>query len=368
MSWFRETMLKAEAKADRLENWVKGSVRAGTDRSRQAADDAVDRTNEFVDDYQDSSDAILDRIPGYTGYKDKERRRDSDRVLRDNVASQLDSDATRVETLQRTAADARNVEQVNALDPVVQGFRNAANLVRTQTYGYSGLFSDRPVDATALNQLRLFDEGLLVKSAALTSAVGALETGTTADPAAIAKQIASFKAGLDLRSQVIDEGRPAKATRIAPVSPNASKAFEDQPGKSAETVDLPEVSLGDAMSILGDDHIVEAIIDVKADDATQQFIRLDNSPQMWIWLSSDPARSPKKLVGAAPAEGVDYASIEGRATISVPGERTRSGPGAIRTGKSSGGSEVVQLDIDGSVQNFTASETHLEDIETYRAR
>ncbi|MEZ4507766.1 MAG: hypothetical protein R2848_18385 [Thermomicrobiales bacterium] len=48
-------------------------------------------------------------------------------------------------------------------------------------------------------------------------------------------------------------------------------------------------------------------------------------------------------------------------------ERSRSGPGVIRTGTSAD-SSVVQLDIDGAVQNFTATDVHPDDIETYRAK
>ncbi len=67
---------------------------------------------------------------------------------------QLDQDATRVETIQRTAAGERNVARVNELEPVVQGFRNAANVVRSLSYGYGGLFSDNPIDEIAPQQLR----------------------------------------------------------------------------------------------------------------------------------------------------------------------------------------------------------------------
>src|SRR5215204_3723826 len=161
MSWFRETMLKAEAKANQFEGWVKESVSSGTETARGAVDEAVGRSNEFAENYEDSADSMLARIPGYSGYKSKEQARDSDRVLRNEIARQLDKDATRVEAVQRAAANERDVARVNELEAVVQGFRNSANIVRSLSYGYGGLFSDRPVDDTALAQLRLFDEGLL---------------------------------------------------------------------------------------------------------------------------------------------------------------------------------------------------------------
>ncbi len=365
MSWFRETMLKAETKAEQFEDWVKDSVSGASERTREAADEAVDRTNEFAGDYQDTTDSMLRRIPGYAGYKDKELARDSDRALRNDIARQLDQNATRVEAMQRTAADARNLARTTELEPVVQGFRNAANLVRSLSYGYGGLFSDKPVDEVALAQIRLFDEGLLVKVAALTTAVDGLEAGTSGDASVITKEVADFKAGLDLRGQVITQGRPAKPVKALAPRAATAKAFDiDQ--TETTPVELPDVGLGDAMSILGDDHIVEAMIDVNTGAATQRFIRLDNTPQLWLWLSTDPAHSPKRLLGADAPGNATWNELAGRAKISVPDERSRSGPGVIRTA-TDGGSAFVQLDIDGHIQNFTATDVHPDDIETYRA-
>jgi hypothetical protein len=366
MSWFRETMLKAESKADQFENWVKDSVSSGADRTKDAANSTVDRTNEFVDDYQDTSDSMLRRIPGYSGYKDKEMARDSDRALRDDIVQKLDQDATRVQAIQRTAAGERNVARVNELEPVVQGFRNAANVVRSLSYGYAGLFSDNPIDEIALKQLRLFDEGLLIKIDALTTAVDGLETGASGDAGVIAKEIADFKAGLDLRGSVITQGRPAKPVKALEPAAATEKAFAEGEQK-AEQATLPAVGLGDAMSILGDDHLVEALIDVDTGTSTERFIRLDNKPQMWLWLSTDPAHTPHRLLATAEPTGVEWSETPGKAKITVPDERARTGPAVIRTGRTAD-SGVVQLEIDGTVQNFTASDVHADDIETYQAK
>jgi hypothetical protein len=368
MSWFRETMTKAESKADQFESWVKDSVSGATDRTKDAAGSAVDRTNEFVGDYQDTTDSMLRRIPGYSGYKDKDLARDSDRALRNDIAGQLDQNATRVEAIQRTAASERNVARVNELEPVVQGFRSAANVVRSLSYGYGGLFSDKPVDDIALTQLRLFDEGLLVKVASLTTAVDGIEAGTSGDAAVITSEIAAFKSGLDLRNSVITEGRPAKPVKAFKTSSATEKAFDNGEPKDAEVVEIPDVGLGDAVSILGDDHIVQAVIDVDTGASTERFIRLDNKPQLWLWLSTDASRTPRKLIAADEPANASWTEITGKAMISVPDERKRSGPGIIRVSAAGGEGAAVQLDIDGAVQNFSAAKVHADDIETYRAK
>src|SRR4029079_11600146 len=100
-------------------------------------------------------------------------------------AQNLDQDHRRGEAIHRPAAGERNVARVNELEPVVQGFRNAANVVRSLSYGYGGLFSDNPIDEIPLKQLRVFDEGLLIKVDALTTAVHGLEAGTSGDAGVI---------------------------------------------------------------------------------------------------------------------------------------------------------------------------------------
>ncbi len=224
MSWFRETMLKAEAKADQFETWVKDSVTHTTDKARTTVDDTVEKTNEFTSDYQDSTESMLNRIPGYAGYKGKERARDSDRVLRNEIGRQLDQDANRVEAVQRTAADAREVARTTELEPVVQGLRNAANLVRSLSYGYGGLFSDRPIDDAALAQLRLFDEGLLVKATALATGVESIEAGDEGAAAGVTKQIADFKAGLNFAKRRDRSGPPGQTGQATvKISPQPKK-------------------------------------------------------------------------------------------------------------------------------------------------
>lgn len=368
MSWFRETMLKAEAKAEEFENWVKESVHRAADKTQTMADDTVERTNEFVESYQESSESLLDRLPGYAGYKDKERRRDTDRALRNRIADRLDSDANRLESVQRKSASDRDVARVNELEGSVQALRNLANLVRAQSYGYSGLFSDRPVDAAALDQLRTFDEGLLVKVSSLSTTVDAIAAGDAADVGELQAEIERIKAGLRLRDDVIDGGRPIKPSKLSPATTAATRALDDDTRRSEpEAVALPAIQIGDAVSILGDDHIVEAVIDVDAGETGHRFVRIASAPQQWLWFSTDPASPPLRLAGTDDIDVAEWTTTTGRASIRVPDERRRSAPARIETAVIDGAT-VVRLDIDGVAKSFQAVETHLDDIETYSAK
>ncbi len=73
MSWFRETMLKAESKADQFESWVKDSVSSGADRTEDAAgDDASTAPTNSSTTIRTRPIRCCGGFPGYSGYKDKE--------------------------------------------------------------------------------------------------------------------------------------------------------------------------------------------------------------------------------------------------------------------------------------------------------
>ncbi len=281
---------------------------------------------------------MLNRIPGYTGYKSKEQARDSDRVLRNEIARQLEADATRVEAIQRAAADDRNVARVNELEPVVQGFRNAANLVRSLSYGYGGLFSDRPVDDAALAQLRLFDEGLLVKVTALQTGVESIEAGDAGAATRHHQSDCRFQVRTRSARQRHRSGTPRQTGQAATKARagHRKSVRRRRQEDSQRRVELPDLSLGDAMSILGDDHLVEALIDVDTGTSTERFIRLDNKPQMWLWVSTNPTQTPQRLLASEEATGVTWSETAGKRRSRCQTSAPRSGPGVIRTADSIG--------------------------------
>ncbi|MCC6790677.1 MAG: hypothetical protein IT336_03275, partial [Thermomicrobiales bacterium] len=105
---------------------------------------------------------LLDRIPGYRGYRLKEERRDADRRVRAAVADAYEVELKRVERIGRELAAARRLDDIGTIERASQAIRHFIDRVRTVTPGYGGLFGDRDVDGVALDQIRLFDESLIL--------------------------------------------------------------------------------------------------------------------------------------------------------------------------------------------------------------
>lgn len=127
----------------------------------------------------DQPNSILHKIasivPGYTGYVDRERRRDADKLLRTHLARQYSEQRDRLNRVQQSLARARQLSYIAEVDRAVGVLQRFIDRLSTATYGYAGLFDPIKVEAADLDQLYAFDMSLASGVEQLSSAVGALE-------------------------------------------------------------------------------------------------------------------------------------------------------------------------------------------------
>lgn len=144
---------------------------------------------------RDRLDRMLDRVPGYAGYREKERRRDSDRAIRDKLAADYEKLADRLGRLATRLADERKLDAIALVDRPLTRLRSFIDRVRTATYGYAPIFANDEVDETVLDQIAAFDAALADQLPTVESDIAALEA---ADPAA-----PDFRAAADRLSTTI---------------------------------------------------------------------------------------------------------------------------------------------------------------------
>ena len=316
----------------------------------------------------------LDRIPGYRGYRLKEERRDADRRVRAAVANAYAIELARVERIGRDLANARKLGEISAVEQVNQAIRHYIDRVLSVTPGYGGLFGDRDIDGVALDQLRLFDEGLLLGVDELRPAIDRLESafaaGSSLAPGAgeAAAIIESQLTRLDRRKDVIDSGRAlSRGAVIAALQPMAvlvpPAAYFARPG--------------DALSILGDDRLVDAMMDVDGRPQSFRVFRIARNPEEWFMVGRDPASPMVRLTPVeAPASGtalpgtglqqVAAGTGDGEAT----GESGVSGLRAVRYALLHDADDQESygliLDWDGERQAFVGRRTEPLDVEIFR--
>src|SRR5690606_12407932 len=105
-------------------------------------------------------DRFLNSIPGYAGYRSKERRRESDRLIREKLAQDYGQAADRLGRLATRYANERDLASVRAINKPHTRLVSFRDRVRSATYGYAPLFAETSIDEAALDQIAAFDRSL----------------------------------------------------------------------------------------------------------------------------------------------------------------------------------------------------------------
>jgi hypothetical protein len=117
---------------------------------------------------------ILDKIPGFGGYRKKERRRDADKLLRDHIYGVLTEQRRRIEDIQSQLG----VEQIEFVEQIGRSRRRLqtlADTVHTAAYGYAGFFDAVRVKEDDLDALYTFDNGLVEECDAIAACIDSLQ-------------------------------------------------------------------------------------------------------------------------------------------------------------------------------------------------
>jgi hypothetical protein len=104
---------------------------------------------------------IARKVPGYGGYKEKELRREADKLLRTEIAQQLDDQRKRLTELQNSLVRQAQIEYVDDLERAVSKLQLLIDRHKTATYGYAGLFDAVKVKEAQLDALYEFDQRML---------------------------------------------------------------------------------------------------------------------------------------------------------------------------------------------------------------
>ncbi len=146
-----------------------------------------DQILEKVSSDMDPFKKILKIIPGFGGYIERQKRRDSDKMLREVVADRVEQQWQRVSTLQRDFIGQGDISYVDDLETAAIKLRTFADRVRRASRGYSGLFDAVKINEKELEQLYQYDATLLGLVEEVGRAVDNVETSIGSDglPAAL---------------------------------------------------------------------------------------------------------------------------------------------------------------------------------------
>ncbi len=127
-------------------------------------------------------------IPGYHGYKQKEMRRESDKLLRDHLVKQLGNTKKDLTSIQEDAAESapgiltKLEDLLTELDTFLRNIQHAG-------YGYGGMFDAVKVKETELDKLLDFDRNVVETVMNVDGAVKELKDNLAEDAAGKIKAV-----------------------------------------------------------------------------------------------------------------------------------------------------------------------------------
>ncbi len=121
------------------------------------------------------SERIAAFLPGFRGYKEKELRRESDRLIRNHLYQKLSTAKNDLRLVSQKLADRRYIDVLTDMDRLVAKMDRVVEKVNHASYGYSGFFDAVKVKEENLDRMIDFDNKLIESVTALETEVDAFK-------------------------------------------------------------------------------------------------------------------------------------------------------------------------------------------------
>ncbi len=131
---------------------------------------------------------LLGYIPGFSGYIERQSRRDADKVLRDTVARRFEEHWGRASNLQVELVSSGMIKYVDDMEKAALALRTFIDKITTAARGYSGMFDAVKINEKELEAIYQFDVAFFTLSNQIGSALDNVEASLgdeAALPAAI---------------------------------------------------------------------------------------------------------------------------------------------------------------------------------------
>lgn len=157
------------------------------------------------------SERILAELPGFRGYKEKELRRESDKLLRNHLYRKLETARKDAKDVFQKLSDRRSLDVLSDMDRLVARFDRVAEKVNHASYGYSGFFDVIKVKEEALDRMIDFDNKMVDEAAKVVDEASAFKTEVMKQKYDKAKErvqslsdtLGAFEEEFDSRQEVI---------------------------------------------------------------------------------------------------------------------------------------------------------------------
>jgi len=107
------------------------------------------------------TERILAGLPGFRGYKEKELRRESDKIVRNHVYQRLMEARKDLKEVFQKLSDSKMHEVLTDMDRFIMRFDRVAQKINHASYGYAGFFNIVKVEESKLDKMIEFDTNMV---------------------------------------------------------------------------------------------------------------------------------------------------------------------------------------------------------------
>ena len=135
---------------------------------------------------QDIVRKLLSKIPGFSGYIERDNRRASDKILREFIAAHYEEQWKRISTIQTDLINSGQIELVDDVERAAIKLRQFIDRIKTASYGYGSFFEATKVNEKELGAVYAYDTALMNSIDETSRAIDNLETSIGSDGAGAA--------------------------------------------------------------------------------------------------------------------------------------------------------------------------------------
>jgi hypothetical protein len=121
------------------------------------------------------SERIAAFLPGFRGYKEKELRRESDRIVRNHLVLKLSNAKSDLKAIFQKLSDRRYTDTLTDMDRLIAKMDRVVEKVNHASYGYTGFFDAVKVKEDALDRMITFDNQLIDNVTAVSTEIDAFK-------------------------------------------------------------------------------------------------------------------------------------------------------------------------------------------------
>ena len=145
--------------------------------------------------FADRVENWMARIPGVRTYREREHRRETDKKLREHLASRLQEIRSQLKKVVLDLSTKGQMESLGKLDRLSSHLQQMADTIRYASYGYGGVFDLEKIREEELDRLYTFDLLLVDDLERIQKGVG--DIGPASSPAEREKKVEEAETFLD---------------------------------------------------------------------------------------------------------------------------------------------------------------------------